>query len=810
MIRKLASIVIVMALMLPVGLTIASDSMQYTPVKAIGFGPLAGEMTTPVTFGMDETGKIFVLDGSNGIGSIFMPDGKFFQTFTAPDDLTLSSIKSTLSVSYGNICYINGNDIVVANRNGVINKKIRQDKKHIYMPIATKIGKDLSVVVADAITGVNKFNSSGIFEKNLLQFGNGVDFMTDCDLSGDNGYAIIQIKTPIPEKEPSETNLFNEIKVFLFNSDFSKKTEFKLETNENFNPNHIQIRLDKKGFVNLFDKNNNSVIVFDNTGSKIAEFVSGQSPAFNFLTGSSNIYYISKTDFFATNSQGKFLGSYGIFSKEKMQFANPTDIATCSNGTVALYDMKRNDIQFFGEKNYLREINFGESAVNIIFVNNLQENINTYSVSNSSFTKYDCVGGLQDRYEFDTISPTISAITQGKDGELWAVDPQSATIRRLNRLGKLISSFGSQGTREGQLVDPSDILIGPEGNVYVLNTGNNRIDVFKTDGTFVRVFGNDIKPPLAHPKSFTFTKDFELFVTDTGNNRLVAFGLDGKHLYSTGSSSPSRTKNTIGDYWKDLGTFNRPTKIRSSGDKLFVLDAGNLRLQILEKVKIEPKLSVNTTSLDFGSLPTQQTITKEIVITNKGNGILEGTIETTIPWIQLSRTKLTGNETKITVTIDQDKVPYWDSAGTITIKTNAGNHEIKCVITRNGKTIQLQVGSKSAKIDGKETTLNVPPTIIAGNTLVPLRFIGEGLGAKVDWVAAEKKVIYTLNDKVVILWIGNKTAMINDKPSEMKVAPQIISGSTLVPLRFISEALGASVEWIAETKGINIHYPPKP
>lgn len=810
MIKKLASIVIVMALTLPFGHAVASESMQYTPVKAIGFGPLAGEMTTPVSFGMDETGKIFVVDGSNRIGSIFMPDGKFFQTFTTPDDLSISALNSTLSISYGNVCYIDGNDLIVANRTGITNKRIRQDKKHIYKPVAAKLGKDLSVIVADIITGVNKFSPSGAFEKNLLGFGQGVDFMNDCDLSGDSQFAIVQIRPPVPSEEPSESMQFNEIKVFIFNSDFSKKTEIKIETNENFNPGHLQIRLDKKGYINLFDKTFNTVFVFDNTGNKIAEFNCGDSLAFNFLTGSSNIYYISKTEFFATNSQGKFLGSYGNFNKEKMQFANPKDIATCANGTVALYDGKRNDIQFFGEKNYLREINFGESPANFIFVNNLAENINAYSISNAAFLKYDCFGVEQEKNKFDSISPTLAAITQGKDGEFWTIDPQSASVRRLNRLGNLVSSFGTQGTREGQLVDPSDILIGPEGNVYVLNTGNNRIDVFKTDGTFVRAFGTDINPPLNRPKSFTFTKDYDLFVADTGNNRLVAFALDGKHLYSTGSSSPSRVKNTIGDYWKDLGTFNNPTKIRASGDRLFVLDTGNLRLQILEKVKIEPKLSVNTASFDFGTVPSQQTITKEIVITNKGNGVLEGTIESTTPWIQLSRTKLTGNETRITVTIDQDKVPYWESSGAITIKTNAGNHEIKCVVRRNGKTIQLQVGSKSARVDGKETTLNVPPTIIAGNTLVPLRFIGEGLGAKVDWVAAEKKVIYTLGDKVVILWIGNKTAMINDKPSEMKVAPQIISGSTLVPLRFISEALGASVEWIAETKGINIYYPPKP
>lgn len=809
MIRKIVSLTIIFALLLPFALISSADTMQYTPVKAIGFGPLAGEMTTPVACGLDETGKVFVLDGSNKIGSIFMPDGKFFQTFTSPEDLNLSTLNQTFSVSFGNIAYIDGDDVIIANRNGVINKRIRKDFNHLQKPVAVKLGRDLSVVVVDLFTGVNKFNAVGTFEKNLLGFGKDIEYITDCDLTGDSQFAFLQIKKSKVEGEPSEEAPLNEIKVFVFNQDFTKKTEVKIETSKDFNPDFSQIRIDKKGFVYFFDKSSNFITVFDATGNKIAEFFTNASPAFNYLVGTSNIFFISKTDFYATNTQGKFIGSFGHFNKEKMQFANPTDIAACSNGTIALYDQKRNDIQFFGEKDYIREIKFGESAANYIFVNNPSETINAFSLSDASFIKYDCYGVEQDKFKADNISPTISAITQGKDGELWAVDPQGATVHRLNRLGNRISSFGSQGVREGQLMQPSDILVGPEGNIYVLNSGNNRIDVFKSDGSFVRAFGSDINPPLKNPKSFAFSKDLDIFVADTGNDRLVAFGLDGKLLYSTGSSSPARIKNTIGDYWKDLGTFNHPTKIRTSGDRLFVLDYGNLRLQILEKVKIEPKLSVSIKSLDFGTVSSTSMPSKEVTIENKGNGTLDGTIETATSWLHLSRSKLTGNETKLVVTIDYDKVPYWDSTGAIIIKTNAGNQEIKCTITKKGKIIQLQVGSKSAKIDGTETTLNVPPTIISGNTLVPLRFIGEGLGAKVDWVAAEKKVIYTLGQTVVILWIGNKTAMVNGNPSEMKVAPQIISGSTLVPLRFISEALGASVEWIAETKGINIYYPPK-
>lgn len=121
--------------------------------------------------------------------------------------------------------------------------------------------------------------------------------------------------------------------------------------------------------------------------------------------------------------------------------------------------------------------------------------------------------------------------------------------------------------------------------------------------------------------------------------------------------------------------------------------------------------------------------------------------------------------------------------------------------------VELQIGSKSAYINGIRKDLDVPPFIENGRTLVPFRFIGEALGAKVNWIAEEKKAIYELNEVKVEIIIGNKTAYVNGKPITLEVPPKISNGRTFVPLRFVSEALGASVIWEAETKRIIITYP---
>ncbi|HOI24452.1 MAG TPA: stalk domain-containing protein [Caldisericia bacterium] len=121
--------------------------------------------------------------------------------------------------------------------------------------------------------------------------------------------------------------------------------------------------------------------------------------------------------------------------------------------------------------------------------------------------------------------------------------------------------------------------------------------------------------------------------------------------------------------------------------------------------------------------------------------------------------------------------------------------------------IELQVGSPSAYINGKRIQLDAPPFIEAGRTLVPLRFIGEAFGAKVAWIAEQNKAVISLGQKTIEVTIGSKTALVNGKEHSLDVAAKISQGRTFVPLRFIGEAFGASIVWESESKRIILTYP---
>jgi len=107
-------------------------------------------------------------------------------------------------------------------------------------------------------------------------------------------------------------------------------------------------------------------------------------------------------------------------------------------------------------------------------------------------------------------------------------------------------------------------------------------------------------------------------------------------------------------------------------------------------------------------------------------------------------------------------------------------------------------------LDNNYLTFDVPPQIESGRTLVPLRAIFEALGATVEWDASTQTVTATKDGTTVKLQIGSKIAYKNGSPVPLDVPGKIHNGRTLVPLRFVSEAMGASVEWKADTQTIII------
>ncbi len=147
-----------------------------------------------------------------------------------------------------------------------------------------------------------------------------------------------------------------------------------------------------------------------------------------------------------------------------------------------------------------------------------------------------------------------------------------------------------------------------------------------------------------------------------------------------------------------------------------------------------------------------------------------------------------------------DTLPYkidFDASG-----LSAGEHTLRVVMASEGrvwyeKTYTLNVTDKpiSILINGETIDTEVPPVLENDRTLVPVRFITEHLGANVEWNGDVRMVTITKDDKVITLIIDDDSMYINNEAYELDVPAKIIDDRTYVPLRAIATMLDADVSW---------------
>ncbi|PZE19369.1 stalk domain-containing protein [Paenibacillus xerothermodurans] len=126
------------------------------------------------------------------------------------------------------------------------------------------------------------------------------------------------------------------------------------------------------------------------------------------------------------------------------------------------------------------------------------------------------------------------------------------------------------------------------------------------------------------------------------------------------------------------------------------------------------------------------------------------------------------------------------------------------VTTPSFTAVDLTVDQTAVSVNGKKMTLEQAPVIVEGNTLIPIRFVTDALGGEVRWDDNERKVTVIRGDKIVDLWVGQKDLIVNGQRITAEVPPQIMKDLTMVPLRIISENLGWKVTWEEKTRRITL------
>ena len=100
----------------------------------------------------------------------------------------------------------------------------------------------------------------------------------------------------------------------------------------------------------------------------------------------------------------------------------------------------------------------------------------------------------------------------------------------------------------------------------------------------------------------------------------------------------------------------------------------------------------------------------------------------------------------------------------------------------NSYILVMQVANNSALVRGVEKELIVPPTIINGQMMIPLRFTSDALNATFTWSDTQRKTTIELDGKKMEIWSGKSTAIINGKPIQLDTPPVILDGLHLFQL----------------------------
>lgn len=134
------------------------------------------------------------------------------------------------------------------------------------------------------------------------------------------------------------------------------------------------------------------------------------------------------------------------------------------------------------------------------------------------------------------------------------------------------------------------------------------------------------------------------------------------------------------------------------------------------------------------------------------------------------------------------------------------------VMSRASGMITLQIDNSKMVVNGKEMEVdpgrNTTPVVVKNRTLVPIRAIIESMGGTIGWDSKERRVDITLKDKTIKLWIDKLEGEVNGEKKPLEVAPSIIKERTMLPLRFVTENLGATLEWDQVQRKAVIRYIP--
>ncbi|MBP7732821.1 MAG: 6-bladed beta-propeller [Caldisericia bacterium] len=349
---------------------------------------------------------------------------------------------------------------------------------------------------------------------------------------------------------------------------------------ENMKP--VKLVRDSGRRIIVCDNSNNTIQFFDRKGTFLSNFNSGTDPSTSVIKPIS-LAVDKQNRFFILDEQtcqvkvfeggGSFLFSMGRKGSQEGELDNPTDIALDSSGNIYVVDSGNNRITVFDKNGNFSRV-FGES--DLLHPWGITVNGSTIYVSdtgnhrivtfNMQGVKGDIIGQrgvLPNQFNYPT------GIQIDGKGQLWIADSGNNRIIRIRKnVENLVVGWDSQ------TIEPTG-LIENEGLIYVADKVSNLVNVYDVNtSTFVNSIGlsGTSATGLLNPVDCDFLPRGDLVVSDSGNCRIQVYSKNGEHLVSFGSRGSSS------------GQLDNPGGLTcTKSGQIIIADTGNKRVSVFSQ-----------------------------------------------------------------------------------------------------------------------------------------------------------------------------------------------------------------------------------
>ena len=381
-----------------------------------------------------------------------------------------------------------------------------------------------------------------------------------------------------------------------FDSEGNHLSEFGESGSGNGQLNHpLGLAIDAEGDLWVVDHSNNRVEQFSPEGEYLSKFGTYGSSKGQFngpegiAIGPSGTIWVSDASRVQTfTQQGEATGVFAGHGTGEGQVGEPAGVDVDSEGNVWVADWGNNRVSVFSEEGEFR-FQFGSygsgdgqfehpasvaiDSAGDAWVGDYEGNrIEKFSPSGEYLEAFGSPGSGPG--EFDFGYPT--GIAAGPNGNIWVADTGND---RIQQWGASVAHrvfdevfhqgvIGEEGAEEGQLEAPSDVARDSEGNLWVTDWGNDRIEEFDPEGNYLSQFGESGSGngQLDDPSALAIDAEGDIWVVDHHNNRIEQFSPEGEYL------------SKFGTYGSSKGQFNGPEGIAiGPSGTIWVSDASRVQ-----------------------------------------------------------------------------------------------------------------------------------------------------------------------------------------------------------------------------------------